>query len=353
MLQISADLLALSGEAALLIKYGKVVFSNLAACRLLEQDCTGKSVKSLFGEEVAGIQASSYIGSVQKNGQPLIIRVASSENLKAMFISKPEKSASLINDAFIFSLRSSQMALGLALDAARSRAQELNSPELLKSLASITHENLKVNRIISNVSIISGAENGSLYFGLQHIDLVRLVSELVSSLELMISTPEIRFTAPEQLMVYADPTLVRSMVMNLLSNAITHAQGCTRISVSIAESGSGVMISVDDDGCGISPENLHTIFDRYKHSFRLTNMGSGSGFGLAATRAAAQLHDGTILIESRENSGTAVRVSLSKNPAAAHRIRSDSPHYESTYQELLTGFADCLPDEFFNEKYTD
>lgn len=349
MLQISADLLAVSGEAALLTKFGKVVFSNVAACELLGQDCTGKTIKSLFGEEVAGIQASSYIGSISMNGQALMIRTASSDNLKAMFLSRPDGSTAHINEAFIFSLRSSQMTLGLSLDMARNHAQELNSPELLAAIASMTHEHFKINRTISNVSVI----NGSTYFALQKIDLSELLAEMIRSLKLMLKTTDIRFSAPEHLVIYADPNLIRILFMNLLSNAITHAHGYSRISVSLTEGSSSVMLSVDDDGCGIRPEELHMVFDRYMHSMSLSDMSFGSGFGLAASRTIAQLHDGTILLESRENAGTAVRVSLSRNPMSAHKLQSSHSYYDQPEQALLTGFAGCLPDEFFSEKYTD
>lgn len=349
MLQISADLLAVSGEAALLTRYGKVVFSNVAACELLGQDCTGKTVRSLFGEEVAEIQASSYIGSISLNGQALMIRTASSDELKAMFLSRPDSSAAHIHEAFVFSLRSSQMSLGLSLDMARSRAQELNSPELLEAIASMTHEHFKTNRTISNVSII----NGSTCFTLQKIDLTQLLAEIIRSLKLLLDTADIRFSAPEHLMIYADPNLIRILFMNLLSNAITHAHGFSRISVSLTEGSSSVMLSVDDDGCGIRPEELHMVFDRYMHSMSLSDMSFGSGFGLAASRAIAQLHDGTILLESRENAGTAVRVSLNRNPAGGKKLQSSRPYYDQSEQALLTGFSGCLPDEFFSEKYTD
>ena len=58
---LSTDILSLSGEAALLIRRNLVYFANSAACRILGQDCLGKSLRSLLGPGVAESQASSFI----------------------------------------------------------------------------------------------------------------------------------------------------------------------------------------------------------------------------------------------------------------------------------------------------
>ena len=60
-MQISADILALSGEAFILIKYGKVFFANNAACDLLGQDCVGKTLKKLFAEAGIPVEARGLV----------------------------------------------------------------------------------------------------------------------------------------------------------------------------------------------------------------------------------------------------------------------------------------------------
>ena len=245
------------------------------------------------------------------------------------------------------------MTLGISLDTARSKAQCTDSPELMGAIASLTHEYYKISRLVSNISIINGVENKSLYYGLQNIDLTDLIAGTIASLKALLNGPEIVFSAPEHLRLFADASLIQALFLNLISNAVQHAQGCSRISVALAESKGRVMLSVDDDGCGIPSDQIHTVFDRYRHSFDLSNMSGGSGFGLTAARAIAQLHEGTILLESREKIGTAVRVSLSKNPSQSKSLHEQCSKYKSDQPSLLVGLADCLPDTFFSEKYVE
>ncbi|MEI3085316.1 MAG: ATP-binding protein [Oscillospiraceae bacterium] len=109
-----------------------------------------------------------------------------------------------------------------------------------------------------------------------------------------------------------DPALAENLVLNLISNSLTHAAGCPSACVSCIAS--GFVISVNDDGCGIAPDKLHFVFDRYRHGFGISDIDHGAGLGLTAALAIANLHGGTLLLESREGSGTTVRASFSRNP---------------------------------------
>ena len=52
MLQVSADILALSADPALLAKSGRIVYANAAACRLFGADSAGQTIRSVLGEEI-------------------------------------------------------------------------------------------------------------------------------------------------------------------------------------------------------------------------------------------------------------------------------------------------------------
>ena len=110
---------------------------------------------------------------------------------------------------------------------------------------------------------------------------------------------------------------------------------------------------MDDDGCGISADELHEVFDRYRHGFALRDMGQGAGLGLTAARLIANLHGGTLLMESRQDIGTAVRVSLSLSPYADAPLKQPETQPDLSITNLLTGLADCLPSEFYSEKFAD
>ena len=82
------------------------------------------------------------------------------------------------------------------------------------------------------------------------------------------------------------------------------------------------------------------------------SMLSGAGLGLTAARSVARLHGGTLLLESRRDRGTTVRVSLSRRLSAG-RLSGGQSVWESGMLGILTARADSLPDDCYTEQYLD
>ena len=351
MLQISAELLAMSGDSALLVRNGKVAFANASACILLGNDCVGKPLGKVLGEDIAGVQAGSFVGEVPLSGKHYVVRACSAEGTKALFIASADHDIGLISDAFIFALRNCLMSIDVSLSLLRSRSDK--DSQLSHSIAVICHESFKINRILNNISIVRSAALDQLDICPVTLDLGEFIKQLLKTVSFFISEPAIRFTAPEGVKISADPSLLETMLLNLISNCVLHAKGSSRISINITPSKERVFISVDDDGCGIAPEQLHSVFDRYCHKFEPGDISRGPGFGLAAARTVAALHGGTLLLESRPGIGTAVRVSLARNPYCKSALTQPVPEYELSSKNLLCGLADCLDSEYYTDKYID
>lgn len=347
MLSLSAELLALTGEPALLVKGGKILFANEAAAAVLGADCRRKSFRELFGQEIAGMQASTFVGEAEIGGRRVLLRVRTLEGVRVVFLSVCEPSTELIGDAFLFALRNELMQLSTGVSLLRMQADTANAgaSPVLNGIAMNLY---RANRTLQNLSIIRSAEADSLLFMPQPLDLVTLLRELIDSVCLTVSQPEIRFTAPESLPVKGDPSLLETMMLNLLANCILHAEGCTRIHVTLHSAGDQAILTVDDDGCGIPGDRLNTVLERYRFGGDLSETGHGPGLGLTASREIARVHGGTLLLESREGVGTAVHVSLSRTPRAGSPLKAPQAEYEKNYDTILTGLAPCLPPEAFD-----
>ena len=338
---LSTDILSLSGEAALLIRRNLVYFANSAACRILGQDCLGKSLRSLLGPGVAESQASSFIVEISIGGSQYAARVNRFEDSQLVFLRQCSNSPLLLNDALIFSMRSSLMNFSLSADMLRTRAEDKEDAELLCALRSITHS-----------SAVLSITQGSLIFSPEELDVARLVSGLVETAAMLSPQVELKLVCEQVQPIVADRQLVELIILNLISNCLVHAVGCTRIALSLMGTRDSLIISVDDDGCGIAPEQLGSVFDRYCHGFDMGSMPSGAGLGLTVVRSAACLHGGTLLLESRQGKGTTVRVSLSRHISSSV-LKSPGEDLEPGIKTVLTGLADCLPDECYTEKYMD
>ena len=347
MIQISAELLALTSEPALLVRGGKLLFANDAACTLLGPDCLNKSFSALFGREIAGTQASAFVGEAEVAGRRFLLRIRAVEGMRAVFLSPCEAAGQLLGDSFLCTLRGELMQLNVSIPLLRSRV----SPEDAQGLAALRgmlQSLYRLNRTLQNLSIIRGVEQGTVFFRPQPLDLCRLLRDLLDAVRLTAPSPEISFTAPESLPVKGDPELLEQLVLNLLSNCLRHAEGCTRIRVSLHGIADQVILSVDDDGCGIPGDRLHTALERYRYGVGLSEADHGPGLGLTAAREIARLHGGTLLLESRERIGTAVRVSFSRTSAPHGLLHSAEPDYDKSYDMILMGLASCLPPEAFD-----
>lgn len=115
--------------------------------------------------------------------------------------------------------------------------------------------------------------------------------------------------------LYADPTRIAQVIMNLISNAVRFtSEG--EITISAQRRDGGIEVCVSDTGCGITPERLGHIFERYYQKEKSGGgQDTGTGLGLYICKHIVEQHGGTIRIESEEDRGTSVFFTL---PAAAN-----------------------------------
>lgn len=104
---------------------------------------------------------------------------------------------------------------------------------------------------------------------------------------------------------HGDGTRVRQILYNLLSNAVNYAPEASTVRLACRATEGGVEFSVHDDGPGMSPEILDTVFRRFESR---ANGGRrrGAGLGLSIVKSFVELHGGKVRIETGEGIGTTV-----------------------------------------------
>ncbi len=103
----------------------------------------------------------------------------------------------------------------------------------------------------------------------------------------------------------ADEHRVRQILFNLLSNAANYAPSGSTVTLACETADGEVQFSVHDDGPGMAPEVLDTVFNRFESR---TNGGRrrGAGLGLSIVKSFVELHGGTVHIDTARNGGTTV-----------------------------------------------
>jgi signal transduction histidine kinase len=116
----------------------------------------------------------------------------------------------------------------------------------------------------------------------------------------------------------ADRRMVKQILLNLLSNAIKYTPHAGRITLAAAIEEGGVALKVADNGIGIAPEQIETALSPYGRvgSAYTRTQASGIGLGLPLAKALAELHGGSLSLESQQGVGTTVTVWF---PAARFR----------------------------------
>jgi two-component system, OmpR family, phosphate regulon sensor histidine kinase PhoR len=118
----------------------------------------------------------------------------------------------------------------------------------------------------------------------------------------------------ERLGVKADEDMLRQAWANLLHNAIKFSTPGGRIVLRLHEEGGNAIFGIEDEGLGISPEDLPLVFDRFFKADRSRSRAdpaSGSGLGLAIVKKIVELHGGAVKAESRGlGKGSVFTVSL-------------------------------------------
>ena len=120
---------------------------------------------------------------------------------------------------------------------------------------------------------------------------------------------------PEDVVVVSvDTILIEQVLMNLLENAVFHAENMTHILFRVFTSGQKVIFEIADDGCGIKADKLKHIFSGDFESSETSADAKkrNAGIGLSVCATIIKAHDGEISAENRRNGGALFRFVLKK-----------------------------------------
>ncbi len=168
----------------------------------------------------------------------------------------------------------------------------------------IQREVVRINELVTE--FMEAARPGSLHKGL--CDLGRIVDEVVETF-----AKDNRYRESIQVVVdledlpplLLDSERMRQVLWNLLLNAAQAMPAGGFIHVSVVQVGERVRLMVDDEGVGISEDDLERVFD----PFYTTRQG-GTGLGLATVERVAREHGGSVWVRSEPDGGTAIAIWL-------------------------------------------
>ena len=184
----------------------------------------------------------------------------------------------------------------------------LNSQQ--RSMLQIVQRNVLVlTQLVSEILDFRKVQNGKMELRLSDFNLAESMKQWIKLFSASAQKKHIAISmdAPDTIMLRADQDKIERICYNLLSNALKYTSEGGEISLMAKEEGGRVMISVADNGCGISSDELPYIFDRF---YQAKNAGRGTGIGLAIVKAFTELHHGEVSATSIEGKGSTFTIHI-------------------------------------------
>lgn len=180
--------------------------------------------------------------------------------------------------------------------------QRTQPPSAAQAVGLITRQTQHMARLIGDLLDIAGIVSGHLELQAEEFDLRTVVSQTIETRRAQITRKQQTLyvqlgDAPA--LISGDPVRLAQVVSNLIDNAAKYTPEHGDISVVVAGGDSEVTVSVRDSGAGIPTDQVRRIFQPFTRLH--TSLGSaegGLGLGLALARTLAQLHGGTVTLDS-------------------------------------------------------
>lgn len=163
----------------------------------------------------------------------------------------------------------------------------------------------RLNALLADVSLITRMDDGGKAIAKAPFDLASIISEAIAEEQPAAKAKGLTITSslPSEILMHGNASLMLSAFHNLITNAITYSGG-TSLDISARIIKHKVYITVADNGCGVAPEHLSHIFERfYRVDKGRSRAAGGTGLGLAIVKNAIIFHNGSISASANTPSG--------------------------------------------------
>jgi two-component system, OmpR family, phosphate regulon sensor histidine kinase PhoR len=177
-------------------------------------------------------------------------------------------------------------------------------------LHTIHQESARLTDIVNRILNFSRLEKNRLKYQFSSLDLKEFVPEIMTSLKshLQASQVDCHFSSEvDEARVYADSDAVKTMLVNLVDNAIKYgAEEEKKIEIRLVKKPKSVWVEVEDNGIGISVKNQKHVFDQFYRVTEgdLAHKAKGSGLGLNLVKRMMKAHGGSVALRSKLGEGS-------------------------------------------------
>lgn len=358
-----AEVLNLMQQPVLLAVDGEIVFRNDAAMTVSRPEAVSLSdyLPPLALEQYRAAEPGTLELTVELLDGSHSAVVRKGENYDTIAVRPKAQSDALRFDAMTSVARAVRRDLTALFDSAAGLfplLEELEDPDIQDKTARFNQGLYRLLRLSGNLSDAGAYLSGQGRGCFVRQDLAELLQSLHRSASPLVRSAGL--TLELQLpggpvMAAVDGKKLQRAVHNLLSNAMRFTPAGGVITLSLVDYGHAAHITVRDNGEGMSPAQLSRMFDHYED--REPGFGDdrwGVGLGLPLVRMIANLHGGTVVVNSEQGQGTTVTMSISRRlqPSDGDQVRSPIQQMEDHggYDVHVLELSDALPRSIFDSR---
>lgn len=212
-------------------------------------------------------------------------------------------------------LRNPVAALAGISDLLKARLPRLTEPEIYSYVNDIHKSSGAVYELLISLLDWAKTQRHSLSYHPEDVNIYDLIIKNYSLAEQSMKSKNLRFTirADRSHTVYADPQMTDTVIRNVIGNSIKFTPSEGEVIIETRETDSQIVIVISDNGIGMTPEQIHHLFDLRNQKLSFGTEGEqGTGLGLVIAKEFLTVNKGTIEVESVSGQGSSFIICLPK-----------------------------------------
>lgn len=193
------------------------------------------------------------------------------------------------------------------------KSDTMSEEQKIKIAEGIKEDSQWLIRMVENLLSVTRIDSGQIKLVKTPTVLEELIDSVVLKFKKRYVSQKIDLELPEDVIIIGiDAILMEQVIINILENAVQHAQGMTRLVLRVFTLEKQVIFEIEDDGCGINQKRLEHIFDGSYSSEGEPADGrkKNTGIGLSVCATIIKAHGGVIYAENLKTGGTVFRFML-------------------------------------------
>lgn len=188
--------------------------------------------------------------------------------------------------------------------------ESLKAKQDKETIQNMEHQARRLSGLTKQLLLLASIEHSEGQLEKTHFKAKEFINELIQSHMYMLDQKEIfLMTHVEDVDIYGNSDLLFQAMTNLLTNAIKYTNLYGEITVTVKQNKKTYII-MEDDGIGMSEETKLHLFERFYKDHKAEDNIPSNGLGMSIVKEIIDLHDGYINVDSQENEGTKITITL-------------------------------------------